>query len=196
MPGPTLSPESWKEEWSQLCDNLRAAFLNELYYECVAQSSSRWSKVLEFIIAAFAAGSAISGWELWQQSGGRTTWAFLAGVASVLSLAKPFLGLAARAELASGLVAGFRAIRLEFESVVGDIRVNRVVTEADREKRQGILDRANQLNLKDTEKQNDKLVRKCVTEVNRRYSPDELRVPEFQTKQEEPDGRETDEAAT
>jgi len=179
-----LPQGSWKEEYKQLCDNLRDAYLNELYYLSTSASASRRSRFIEFVVAAFAAGSAISGWELWQQPGGKTIWAVLAGAASVLSLAKPFLGFAARAELASGLVGSYRGIRLEFLSVLDDLRVAQEISTSDRLKRHSILERANQLEAKDTQKQDPKLVRKCVAEVNRKYSPDNLQVPEFKLNKE------------
>lgn len=67
----------------------------ETLYEVIFQEGvssalvERWRRIdilTNILVAVTASGSAIAGWAIWNQAGGRAAWAVMAGLVSVLSI--------------------------------------------------------------------------------------------------------------
>ncbi len=162
-----------------MCVDLRNACLNELYYGAAAETATCWNTFLEIAIAAFAAGSAISAWSVWQTETGRSAWAILAGVASVAALLKPFLRLAEKAKNATTLHIGFKSIRLDVEDLWRELRSKKTIEESDCKRRRDFYSGLRKLQLQEPATQSDRRARHCRAVVDQQYPPESLWVPEF-----------------
>src|SRR5882672_4865855 len=103
----------------------------ESYYQeiLVHDLINRWQfldDAAKCTVALTASGSAISGWALWMQPGGRWLWGLLAGVGAVLAILQVSLGVAARISYWSGVRQYFAALRIDLETFQSRMRIDQV----------------------------------------------------------------------
>lgn len=75
-------------------------------------------------VALTASGSAISGWALWMQPGGRWLWGLLAGVGAVLAILQVSLGVPARISQWRDVRQYFAALRIDLETFRSRMRID------------------------------------------------------------------------
>lgn len=180
----TLSPSSTsttKVSQATLLDEIydfyRTALLSEKYYANRLTLYKRTNLAYE-IILALGTSTAIAGWAIWQESrAGKIFWPAFAGVVTLLAVIKPILQVPKEIENYSMLHTGYRALCLNLEAIVTDIRRKEEMNP----QAQQLLDAAEKqyqaLALKDDVSPSKKLVRKCQNAVNQQIPVESLWYP-------------------
>lgn len=109
-------------------DLLRTARLNELYYGTRLQAMERLNLSVEICIAVVSSTSAVGGLALWKTTVGNPLWQGLLGVAAILTIIKPFLGMPKKIKAYEELLAGYRLLAHELRDLRMDISQSRDYT--------------------------------------------------------------------
>ncbi|MBI6635145.1 hypothetical protein YA0871_21015 [Pseudomonas paralactis] len=109
-------------------DLLRTARLNELYYGIKLQAMERLNLGVEIGIAVVSSSSAVGGLAVWKTTVGNPLWQVLLGLAALLTIVKPLLGLPKKIKAYEELLAGYRLLAHELRDLRMDISQGREYT--------------------------------------------------------------------
>jgi hypothetical protein len=183
LSGPSLfaMPASSAEAFPQLVEiynRYRSAALNKDYYGCLLAEYQRWNTWLEFAIAIGAAGSGISGLAVWHYDTGKTLWAMITAISSLLAIVKPFLQLNKKVERYSKLFTGHQDNYLSLTVLVSKIRRRRQLTLEMIQEFEGAENRYIELARDDDPAINLTLATKCEARVREQIPDSALWYPE------------------
>ncbi|PYD87444.1 hypothetical protein DNF23_38475 [Pseudomonas syringae pv. pisi] len=109
-------------------DLLRTSRLNELYYGIKLRTMERLNLGVEVAIAIVSSSSAVGGLAVWKTTVGNPFWQVLLGLAAVLTIVKPLLGLPKKIKAYEELLAGYRLLAHELRDLRMDISQSREYT--------------------------------------------------------------------
>ncbi|HEY3767197.1 MAG TPA: hypothetical protein VGN44_00865, partial [Candidatus Angelobacter sp.] len=89
MASPNLAPNT-KALLNQIYNLYRTALLNQYYYSDRLESFQRRNKCVE-IAQALGTSSSIGAWGIFHEGSGKYAWLVIAGIATIISIIKPFL---------------------------------------------------------------------------------------------------------
>jgi hypothetical protein len=116
----SLRDRLWDETWQ-----LR---YRTLFVEKAAEMMlNRWlvkDHITRLLVALFTSSSALAGWSLWSSPTGKGTWAILAGIAAVLSIASSTIGTQERVKRFTETHATFVRLRLRLERLLTRMRLD------------------------------------------------------------------------
>lgn len=177
MPDEPLTTDQLRRRLIQVYNAYRTALLNRKYYGHQLTKYRKFNIIFEWVIAAGATGSGVSGFALWETEPGKIIWSVVAGTAIVLATLKPMLNLGKSIERYTTLFTGHGKIYRNLESLVADVAFEQQLTkEMDKrfvEARVGFED----LDQHDDPKPNRKLLQKFQEEVNRQIPAQSLWLP-------------------
>jgi hypothetical protein len=120
------------------------------------------------IIIAVGTSSAIGAWVIWKStSAGENAWAVLAGLTTLLTVAKPFLNLYRHVEKYTKLFVGHGDVHYDLQTITTDLARVRDYTDEMHEAFKRTLERIKKLAPDDDPKINEKLRRRSFEEVNK-----------------------------
>jgi hypothetical protein len=161
-----------------LWDHARTARMSELYYGQALRRLTAQNFWIELLIAITASGSGIAGWAVWQGKLGATTWGCIAGLAAVIAVAKPLLGLDRRIRSASSQQQMYRTLLGNVENLVFDIQQSETVTAEHRRRNQRIREALRQASDNDDPAPDRDGLLVLQNQVNEEMPPASLWVPE------------------
>ena len=165
------------ETLRQIYNLYRTALLNKLYYAAQLSKYRAANKYLEIIVAVGTSSTSIGAWAVWNTHNGRYWWAALAGVATLVSVVKPFFALPAEIERHTKLYAGFTELYYDLNKVVEKIRREKNVNQEMRTILENSGERLKTLATSDDPKPNEKLRRACTERVNLQIPVKDLWIP-------------------
>ena len=113
-----------KDDLKRIYHEYLTAYLNEKYYARRLTTFGRLNDTYEAVLAIGASGT-VGSWSFWSATGAAATaWAAFGGAVALLVILKPFFRLAQKAERSSKLYVGYKGLRFDLESLVGDIKSN------------------------------------------------------------------------
>src|SRR5258707_680788 len=110
-----------REIWIEAYRYFYLAYYHELPASALGRRWDRWASGVSLAIALTSSGSALSGWALWKTDRGLIVWSFLAGSASILSIAQSKLNVASRIRKQAAVRRKFARIRLRLQETLEDI---------------------------------------------------------------------------
>lgn len=160
-------------------DRLRSARLSVKYFCWKLQRIERASFWLDFVLLATAPSSAIAGLWFWQSETGRAVWQGLGVIAAVAAVVKPLLHLTKRIKDYESLVSGYRVLDFDLMELKGQVEQRKKYDPALQAEFKRIQQRERALVSKNPESREDrKMKRLCVAEVNTELPPEAFFVPE------------------
>jgi len=165
----------FEQAW-QIYDTLRTALLNKKYYACRLAKQRQLTFWLEWMLAAATSGT-VATWAIWHAEWGRTTWAAVAGVATVMSFTKPLLNLSKEIERLTKLHTGFTLPYVELLDLVNDMSVQRTLSSEALRQYHGLRKRLNDLTIEDDPQPKKRLRRRCTKEVLEELAMDRFWSP-------------------
>ncbi len=167
----------------QVYDQYRTARLNVRYYSARAVSLRRTTQAFDMFLAICAPTSAVAGFYVWQSQLGAPIWQFLAGMAAVIAIIRPFLHLTERLESVEQALTGYRALDSDLEQLTALIQQKGEYDRESQKKLQRALKRKEAIigRLTRTEPENRKLKSACTEMVNRELPAEAFFVPEKAT---------------
>lgn len=163
---------------NDLYDAYRTALLNRKYYGCRLDSFRTRNKCFEALIAV-GTSSAIGAWAIWREGLGPTAWAILAGLATLLAVIKPFLGLAQGVERYTKLFVAHGDSFFDLDLLVKEARRSRHYTKDMDAAFRKTVDRSRQLAPEDDPRPDERLLRQCFEEVKKEIPANQLWLPAF-----------------
>jgi hypothetical protein len=164
----------------QVYDQFRTARLNVRYYSARAVHLRRTIQAFDMFLAICAPTSAIAGFYVWQSEIGAPIWQFLAGLAAVIAVIRPFLHLTERLESVEQALTGYRALDSDLEQLAVLIEQKGDYDKESHKRLQRALKRKEAIigRLTRTEPEDKKLKKECTEIVNRELPPGSFFVPE------------------
>jgi hypothetical protein len=174
----TRDVESRRVQLRQIYDTYRTALLNRKYYAYELSKQQNRNTCFEIIVAVGATGSGgIAGLAVWKLTPGFYVWIFISGTAAVLSVTKPILQLGKRIEEYTKLYTGYTSVYLELKTIVEDIEVLRYIPPKVEDKYLSIRVLMKELGVLNKPKQDDKLILRFQSQVNKEIPPENLWMP-------------------
>jgi hypothetical protein len=121
---PDADARSRLELWRASFETYYQAYFQELLADTLVNHWQRFDEPSRVLIALTTSGSAVSGWALWTEPHMRVAWAFLAGAAAVFATVHATLNVSGRLKDQADLKRRFAALRVEIETLRGEMRVN------------------------------------------------------------------------
>lgn len=106
--------------WS-IYDSLRDARYETKYYTAKLERTRRKARDLEILLAIVVPSSAASGLSIWASVYGQVVWGVLVSAASILAIAKPFLGFSEAIQSYASTAERWRAIDSQLSRLRTDI---------------------------------------------------------------------------
>jgi hypothetical protein len=119
--------ETWRNIWNELYDRYYEAYFEELRGERLISIWKPLDVGCRVLLATTAAGSAVSGWALWQMEGFKTLWTIIAGFVAFVAIAYSVVGVSERYREVSVQHAEFRNLRIRLE----DLRTKMTILQYD-----------------------------------------------------------------
>lgn len=164
--------------WS-VYDKLRTACLNVKYYSRRLQALERLNFAIEVVLAATAPSSAIAVLWFWNTDYGQIAWKYLAGIAAVLAIIKPFLNLPKRIKSYEGVLAGYRMLEYDLREIRSLIEQKKKYDQALQLEFRKATQREKSLIAQNPEtRECGRVKRKCEREVLAQLPSDSFFVPE------------------
>lgn len=155
----------------------RTTLLNQKYHSHKLKVVKLQILYIDIAIIVGAAGSGISGWQLWESPCGLEIWGGITGFSALLATIKPILNLPSRVELYSKLYSGHSKIYNEIKALV--MSIDRApLTEKESETFDDIFLRFGKLTELEEPISGRKLIKKLQKEVNIEIPPQSLWMPE------------------
>jgi hypothetical protein len=134
---------------------------------------------MQIVLAVSAPGSGIAGIWFMKTAEGRVFWESLTGLASVVAVVQPLLGLTRKIREFETLVSGYRVLEFDLRELTARIRQSRAYTPKNQAEVLNISARERHLIEKCTEPtQSPRLKRHCEQEVNEEFPANSFYVPE------------------
>jgi hypothetical protein len=102
--------------WQSSYETLYDTWYQELASEALLVRWERIDITASGLTGVTASGSAVAGWALWSDPGGKIVWAALAGIASVAAIAHGVLRVASRVKQQEELRRLFGVLRVDLET--------------------------------------------------------------------------------
>ncbi len=154
----------------------RTSLLNVKYYGYKLKWSTRINTTAEVIIAIATAGG-VSGWAIWNTTGGAPIWSALAGVSALLAAIKPVLPLSRNISRYSQLYGGHNSNYLAMKDLVDRIPIEGGLTQESEREFGQISKRHREMASQDDPYPSRKLVARFTAEVNTQIPPTSLWCP-------------------
>ena len=122
-----------KDYWEPSFETLYQAYYQELASEALETTWQKIDIVQAILVAITASGSAIAGWALWSEPGGKIAWVIIAGIASVLSIIHGTLGVPGRIKDQEDIRREFSELRLDLEKFRQRLALDLIVDEASKQ---------------------------------------------------------------
>jgi hypothetical protein len=177
-PKPRGFGENDREMLTHVWDDVRTARMNELYYGKKIARWSPWNVGSEILIALTSSGS-IAGWALWKNDQLSWIWAVLAGIAAVVAVIRPVVGLDRIVRAAAQQQQRYRSVLNSLESLVIDIQKAGEVTDEHNRRYQKARDILNEAFAADDASANSDRLKWSQEQVNKEMPPESLWLPKF-----------------
>jgi hypothetical protein len=164
MASTTLVPDT-RALLKQIYDLYRTTLLNQLYYSDRLASFQSRNKIVE-IAQALGMSSTIGAWGIFRDGPGKYAWVVIAGIATVISVIKPFLQWSKEIERYGQLSLGHTALYLDIKRLVERIAVDQGIRNTTSKEIDGAISRYRELALKDDPKPIVKKVKTFEDRVN------------------------------
>jgi hypothetical protein len=159
-------------------DKLRTACLNVKYFSRRLQFFERLNFTIEFIIAATAPTSAITGLWFWKTDFGQVGWKYLAVVAAAAAVSKPLLNLTKRIKEYESILSGYRTLEYDLRQIRTLVEQKRKYDKALQNDFLKAVERERALVAKNPEtREATRLKRKCEEEVLRAFPVQQFYIP-------------------
>jgi hypothetical protein len=175
MASPAVVPNN-RALLKQIYSLYRTVLLNQLYYSERLASFQRRNKIFE-IFQALGTSSTIGAWGIFRDGSGKNVWIVIAGIASIISIIKPFLQWPKEIERYGQLSLGHSTLYLDVKRIVDRIAVDQGINDSTMKEIDGALNRYKDLALKDDPKPNIKKVQQFEDRVNQQISIKNLWMP-------------------
>lgn len=156
----------------------KESLINSRYYGCKLHRAQNLNMWFEIVLAVGATGSGVAGWSLWSEGSGKLAWALLAGIASLLAVVKPLIGVSNKIERYSKLFASYQQIYTRSRILVLRICVSRQVTADHRRSFDNMFRTALDLAALDEPRPSKKLIEQVTKEADKLIPPSSLWWPD------------------
>jgi hypothetical protein len=121
-----------RQEFVAIYDEFRDSELNKEYYAERVRRTRRKLRQIDIYLALFSGGSGVAGFTLWSYSIygvqlGQLILGMLAGIATMVLLAKPYLKLEDEVERLSGIQSTYASMAHILKDVVLELKIERDV---------------------------------------------------------------------
>ncbi|WP_417689000.1 hypothetical protein [Roseibium sp.] len=175
--------DNLKDQVSIIYDEFRTTELSKEYYSQRISRTRKKLRNIDIYLALFAAGSGVAGFGLWNYSIfgvqiGQIAFGFLAGIALMLGLAKPYLRLEDDLERLSSIQGTYASIAHILKDIVNNIKSSKALEDSDKKVYSALRQIRGGLEAKEDKPPDSKLVDKTQDIVNNRYPPEEFWWPD------------------
>jgi hypothetical protein len=133
---------------------------------------------MEITLAVTAPTSVVAGYSLWKYGIGAVAWSVLSGIAGIIAVCKPILGLTKRIREVESLVAGYRLLDFELKEIKNSIEQERSYTSALKGQFKKVAKSERELISRTFDaKANRRVLRTCREEVERELPVDHFYIP-------------------
>lgn len=155
-------------------DEFRDAELNKEYYAKRMKSVRRTLKAMDIFLALFAAGSAVLGFTFWKEQlfgidVGPILFAFVTGMAVILSIARPYLKKEDELERISGIQSSYAGIAHNLKDVVIDLKTKQNVSPESQAVYEAMRQTRGMLEAREDKPADTDLIKKMEKVVDTRY---------------------------
>jgi len=158
-------------------DFYRTVAMNRLYYFTRLRVLRRWCTFTDLVIA-IGSSSAVAAWAIWRAGGtAASVWQVIAGAATLIAIAKPFLRLGDEVQRYAELVTGYTSVYFEAEVIVQTAKRMNGVSDALWQSFEQSEERMRKLGLNDDPRAEPRLLQESFDEVNRRMPASDLWWP-------------------
>jgi len=161
----------------QVYDLYRTALLNQLYYSDRLASFQTRNKYVE-IIQAVGTSSAIGAWGIFRTGAGQYAWLVIAGIATIISIIKPFLQWPKEIERYGQLSLGHATLYLDLKHIVQRIAVDQDIKGSTIQEIENAVNRYKELALKDDPKPIIRKIKQFEDRVNQQIRIKDLWKPQ------------------
>src|SRR5438270_2841640 len=175
MASPAVVPNT-RALLRQVYDLYRTALLNQLYYSDRLASFQSRNKFVE-IIQALGMSSTIGAWGIFRNGTGKYVWIVIAGIATIISIIKPFLQWPKEIERYGQLSLGHATLYLDIKHTVQRIAVDQDIKDSTIKEIESAVNRYKELALKDDPKPILKKVQQFEDRVNQQIRVKDLWKP-------------------
>jgi hypothetical protein len=159
-----------------LYGHLRTVRMNQKYNEMMLHRYGSWNSAIEIMIAV-CSSSAIGTWAIWKSEVGTPAWAVLSGIAAVLAIAKPLLGLPDKIQRYSKLSTGMGDLFFDLSLLAESVRIQKEFTPEMARTMSHTLERIKQLSGLEEAYTDRILMKKCFEDVNIEIPVESLWMP-------------------
>lgn len=160
-------------------DKLRTASLNVKYYSQRLRFFEKLNVGIEFVLAATAPTSAVSGLFFWQTEIGNNVWKIMIVIAAFTAIAKPLLDLTKRIKAYGSILAGYRILEYDLREIKTSIEQKRKYDQSMMNELKKALLREKELIVTTPETcENKKVKRRCEVEVLKEFPALNFYIPE------------------
>ncbi len=175
--------DNLKDQVAIIYDEFRTSELNKEYYSQRISKTRRRIRSIDIFLALFAAGSGVAGFGLWNYSFlgvqvGQIVFGFLAGMALMLGVAKPYLKLEDDLERLSSIQGTYASIAHILKDVVNNIKSTKKIEQSDQKVFSALRQIRGGLEPKEDKPADSELVDQTQDVINARYPPSEFWWPE------------------
>jgi hypothetical protein len=154
----------------------RTSLLNAKYYGYKLKLATRANLFAEVVIALTGAGG-VSGWAIWNTSGGHPVWVIIAGASAILATLKPIVPLTKNVSRYSQLYGGHYMDYLALKDLVDRIAIAKDFSRELEREFDHIAKRYRELASHDDPYPSEKLVERFQNEVNQQIPVESLWCP-------------------
>src|SRR5258708_4278267 len=124
-----ILPTNIRAQLKQIYDLYRTGLLNQLYYADRLNAYQQKNKWVE-ITQAIGTSSALGAWSIFKDGAGSHAWVVIAGVATIISIIKPFLQWSKEIEKYGQLSIGYTGLYLDLKRIVAQIAVEQAIQDS------------------------------------------------------------------
>jgi hypothetical protein len=177
MASTSIGPNT-RAQLIQIYNLYRTTLLNHYYYCDRLASFQRRNKIVE-IAQALGTSSTLGAWSIFHGNTGKYVWIVIAGIATLISIIKPFLQWSKEIERYGQLSLGHTALYLDIKRLVERIAVDQEIRDTTVKEIDSAISRYKELALKDDLKPSAKKVEEFENRVNQQIRIKDLwRPPE------------------
>ncbi len=107
--------------WTDIYRSLYNVWIEEKAEEWLLDFWSRVNTIASLLVSLTSSGSALAGLALWANPAGKTAWAWIAGLAALMSVLTSVFSVSNSVKSHSEYRAGFLRLRLAAESLIQDL---------------------------------------------------------------------------
>jgi hypothetical protein len=128
-----MAKDAIEDFWRSGYDTLYEAYFYELGSENLIAQWARLDLAAGILTAITASGSAVSGWALWAEPGGKTLWCIVAAIASLAAIVHARLAVPGKIREEERRRQHFAGLRIDLETFMQNLRIGCTPAQAKKE---------------------------------------------------------------